>query len=213
MKTFLLKYKHAWPALYGLFYIPAFNWLEANITSNYSGLNQIHCALDDKIPFIEHFIVPYFLWFIYVAFFVVFFFFKDVKEFYQLVAFLIIGMTIFIIISFLYPNGVNVRPTYFPRENIFTDMVRHLHSIDTNTNVFPSLHVFNSIAVAVAILKSKHFKAWGFVKIGSTILAISIIASTMFLGQHSVIDVIGAFVFAVPTYLLIYVKKWGRKDS
>lgn len=208
MKAFFSRFKHAWPALYALIYLPAFFWLEDTFDSDYEGLHIIHCALDDKIPFIEHFIVPYFLWFGYVAVFVIFFFFKDVKEFYQLAAFLIIGMTVFLIVSYVYPNGLIVRPTEFARDNIFTDMVKHLHSVDTDTNVFPSIHAYNSIAVAVAVLKSKYFKNWGFVKISSTVLALFIIASTVFLKQHSIIDVIGSFVLATPVYLLIYVKKW-----
>ena len=122
---------------------------------------------------------------------------------------LIIGMTVFLIISAIYPNGVMIRPDTFPRENVFTNMVRQLHSIDTDTNVFPSLHAFNSIAVAIAVLKSKYFKDWGVMKISSTILALLIIFSTVFLKQHSIIDVIGAFVLAIPLYLLVYVKKWN----
>lgn len=213
MKTFFLRFKHAWPALYAFIYMPTFFWLEKTYNSDYPGLHYIHCALDDKIPFIEHFIIPYFLWFLYVAAFIVFFFFKDVKEFYQLAANLIIGMTVFLIISVLYPNGVMIRPEAFPRDNVFTDMVRHLHSIDTDTNVFPSLHAYNSIAIAIAVLKSKHFKNWGFMKISSTALAILIIFSTVFLKQHSVIDVIGAVVLAIPLYLLVYVKKWKFRHT
>lgn len=209
MKAFLLRLRHAWPALYFFIYMPAFFWLERTFNSDYPGLHYIHCTLDDKIPFVEHFIIPYFLWYFYIAGFVVFFFFKDVKEFYQLMATLIIGMTVFLIISAIYPNGVMIRPDTFPRENVFTDMVRQLHSIDTDTNVFPSLHAFNSIAVAIAVLKSKYFKDWGVMKISSTILALLIIFSTVFLKQHSIIDVIGSFVLAVPLYLLVYVKKWN----
>lgn len=207
MKTFLLKYKHAWPILYAFFYMPIFYWLEDTYNSNYEGLHYIHCALDDKIPFVEHFIIPYFIWFGYVGLFVIFFFFKDAKEFYRLVAFLIIGMTTFLIVSYVYPNGVMIRPSEFPRDNVFTDMVRHLHSIDTDTNVFPSLHAYNSIAIAVAVLESKHFKNWGVMKISSTILAVLIIMSTVFLKQHSIIDVIGSFVLSVPVYFLIYKRR------
>ena len=36
----------------------------------------MHTALDDLIPFNEYFIVPYLMWFLYVAATIAFFFFK-----------------------------------------------------------------------------------------------------------------------------------------
>lgn len=74
LKAFFQKYKHAWVLLYVFIYFPWFTYLEKHVTSNF---NVIHTALDDKIPFIEFFIVPYMLWFGYVAYAVLYFFFKN----------------------------------------------------------------------------------------------------------------------------------------
>lgn len=52
-------------------------------------------AIDDSIPFIEYFVIPYFLWFGYVAAAVAYFFFKNKHDFYRLCGFLAAGMTIF----------------------------------------------------------------------------------------------------------------------
>lgn len=54
LKAFFQKYKHAWVLLYVFIYFPWFTYLEKHVTSNF---NVIHTALDDKIPFIEFFIV------------------------------------------------------------------------------------------------------------------------------------------------------------
>ena len=70
---------------------------------------------------------------------------KNRREFYQYCIFLFTGMTLFLIISTVYPNGHLLRPTDFPRNNIFTLAVQVLYQADTATNIFPSLHVFNSI--------------------------------------------------------------------
>ena len=89
-------------------------------------------------------------------------------------------MTAFLVISYLYPNGQNLRPTVFPRENIFTDLVRGLYLTDTPTNVFPSIHVYNSVAVAVAVEHSEQLKnrpVFRNVCLGLTVL---IVFSTMF---------------------------------
>lgn len=63
VKYFLKKYSHAWVLLYFLIYMPWFAWLEKNVTTEFS---VIHIDLDDKIPFLEIFAVPYFLWFAYI---------------------------------------------------------------------------------------------------------------------------------------------------
>lgn len=55
-------------------------------------------------------------------------------------------MTIFLIVSYAYPNAQHLRPVEFPRDNIFTDVVRWLYKTDTPTNILPSIHVFNSLA-------------------------------------------------------------------
>lgn len=204
MKSLIKKYRHAWVILYALIYFPWFFWLEDHVTENF---HVIHVALDDKIPFLEYFIVPYLLWFVFVAGFVLYFFFKDSGEFYKLTGLLICGMTLFLIISTVWPNGLTLRPTTFARDNIFVDLCKQLWTADTATNVFPSIHVYNSLAVAIAVVKSKHLKSHRWIQISSVILAILIILSTVFLKQHSVVDVIGGFVCIAIFYPLVYVRK------
>lgn len=94
----------------------------------------------------------------------------------------------FIIVSGL-SEWASLRPVVFPRENIFTDMVRLLYSMDTPTNILPSIHVYNSIAAFIAIAKCKALKSKPLVVGGAFILTVSIIAATMFLKQHTVVDV------------------------
>ena len=85
----------------------------------------VHCALDDMIPFCEYFIIPYLLWFPYMFGAVAYFIFinDNKQEYYQLTKNLIMGMTIFLIVSFIYPNGHMLRPDSFARDNIFVQMV------------------------------------------------------------------------------------------
>lgn len=201
MKEFFQKYKHAWVFLYGLIYLPWFYYLERTVTHGY---NVIQLPLDKKIPFIEFFIIPYYLWFAFIAVAVFYFFFTNTKEFYQLVTFLVIGMTLFLIICTLFPNGQMLRPTHFVRDNIFTDLVKHLYILDTPTNVFPSIHVYNSIGVMIAINSSEQLKSKKWAIHLTNILGCLIILSTMFLKQHSVLDVVGAGIFATIFYVFVY---------
>lgn len=207
MKTLFQKCGHAWVFLYALIYFPWFLYLEKHVTKNY---HVIHTALDEKIPFIEYFIIPYLLWFAFVAVTALYFFFTDKTDFYRLAAFLVTGMTVFLVISTIYPNGQVLRPAAFERDNIFVDMVKQLYQSDTPTNIFPSIHVYNSIGVSIAIRHCERLNNNKLVQRGSFILAVLIILSTMFLKQHSVIDVIGAGLMAIPAYQLAYVGELKR---
>ena len=104
MKSLILKYRHAWVLLYGLIYMPWFCYLEKRQTIHY----LIHSPLDDYIPFVEYFIIPYLLWFVFLAVTGAYFFFTNRRDFYRLAAFLCSGMTIFLIVCTIFPNGLNL---------------------------------------------------------------------------------------------------------
>ena len=146
------KYKHGLLLLYFLIYLPWFQYLEKKVTVHF---NVIHMAIDDYIPFIEFFVIPYFLWFFYIAFAMAYFFLHSTTDWYKLCAFLFTGMTVFLIFSTIYPNGQYLRPTTFARDNICVDLVKWLYATDTPTNLFPSIHVYNSLGVHIAIINSE----------------------------------------------------------
>lgn len=202
---FLRQYKHAWILSYLVIYLLWFAYLEKTVTRRF---HVIHMPIDDYIPFVEIFIVPYLLWFAYVAVAVIYFFFTNVQDYYKLCSFLFIGMTIFLIASTVYPNGHYLRPRVFERDNIFVTMVQWLYTQDTPTNLFPSIHVYNSIGVHIAISHSEQLKNKKWVQWGSFLLMLSIIASTVFLKQHSVFDVITAGAAAVVIYTFVYSGSW-----
>lgn len=208
MKKFLKKYAHAWTLLYVFIYGPWFILLEKHVTTDYT---VIHCALDDKIPFCEYFIIPYFLWFLFVPAVMIYLFFYSRKEFYQASAFLFIGMTIFLIICTIWPNGINLRQDISYKNSILADWVTGLRKTDTCTNVFPSLHVFNTLGCQIALMKSKGLRKHSALKFATGILSILIILSTVFLQQHSCIDVIGGFGLALIMYIPVYLPKWEKK--
>lgn len=203
MKELIAKYKHGWVLLYFLLYFPCFAFLEKTVTAE-SRFHVIHMAVDDYIPFIEFFIIPYLLWFGYVAAAVVYFFFSDVSDYYKMCCFLFVGMTIFLVVSAIYPNGHYLRPSVFPRENICSTLVQWLYATDTSTNLFPSIHVYNSLGVHIAVVKSEKLRQYKWVQALSWTLAVSIVLSTMFLKQHSVFDVITGCLLALVMYSCVY---------
>lgn len=160
--------------------------------------------LDDVIPFCEVFVIPYFLWFAYVSAAVLYCFFKNKQEYIKTCVFLFTGMTVFLVVSTLWPNGHHLRPHGMPRDNIFTALVTHLYSIDTPTNLWPSIHVYNSIGAHLAVLHDQKLAENKAIRFGSLIVCVSIILSTVFIKQHSVFDVLTAFVMAGVMYVVVY---------
>ena len=202
-KIYVLReqYSHLWWQVYWLVYLPWFAYLEKTVTKQF---HIVHMAVDDYIPFCEYFIVPYLLWFAYNALGIGYFALKNKDEYYNLCKILFSGMTIFLIVSTLCPNGHYLRPTTFARDNIFVDMVQALYATDTSTNLFPSIHVYNSLAVNAVIWHCDDFKQNHLVRYSSAILTVSIVLATMFLKQHSVFDVITGILLAAFTIHMIY---------
>ena len=200
-KAFIKKYSHAWVFLYAFIYLPWFNYLEEHIQKHFF---VIHSPLDNFIPFIEYFILPYYFWFVFMAICIFYFFFTDKAGFYKITSFLIIGMTAFLIICTVFPNGLNLRPTTFARDNFCIDLVKRLYRLDTPTNVLPSIHVFNTVGILIAASHSEKLKAHKGIMWSVYITGILIILSTVFLKQHSVTDVIAAFAMACIIYPFVY---------
>lgn len=199
-------------ALYNVFYLLCFSYLE----NRHVRYHIIDSSLDDKIPFCEYFIIPYLLWFLYIAVTVGYFLFfnENTTEFWSLILNLAIGMTLFLIVSYVYPNGLNIRPAEFTNDSVFTRMVQFLYRTDTPTNVLPSIHVYNSVAAFSAIHTCKNLQKHKGIRTGSFILTTLIILSTMFLKQHSIADVATGITCAVATYVLFYsraAEKQGAK--
>ena len=191
-------------AIFFVVYMITFSYIENRDVHHYI----IHTTIDEKIPFCEYFIVPYLLWFLFVAVTVLYFMFFNQnnqnkwKEYYQLIIMLGTGMILFLIISLVFPNGQDLRPV-LTGDSIFIRAVRFIYHTDTPTNVLPSIHVFNSLACCGAILKNQR-KYKKSTDIAAIILTILIIMSTMLLKQHSVVDVVLAALMYTGCYRIIY---------
>ena len=155
---------------------------------------EMHTWIDDVIPFCEIFIIPYLLWFFYMVLSCVYFYLADRQTYMNVAKLLCFGMTVFIALSIVFPNIQYLRPTVMPRDNVFTRMIAHLYEADTPTNLVPSIHVYNTLCVLYGVRRCRHsFMRNIQVRRAMNLLGILIILSTMFIKQHSVIDVTCAF--------------------
>ena len=177
--------------LYTAFYTICFSILEKGAHIHY---HTIEIWPDSHIPLLPIFIIPYFMWFgyIFAAVFWLLFYTKSTRECQICISSLVIGMTIFLLISAAYPNKLALRPHIFGTD-IFSKMVAFLYKTDTPTNVFPSIHVFNTAVVCASVIKSAKKKR---AKALNLLLSASIVLSTVFLKQHSILDVAAGLLMA-----------------
>ena len=202
MKKLYERYHHVLAVIvYFVVYMTWFNYIERTKAAQYT---DIHMNIDDKIPFCEYFIVPYLIWFLYVVGVVGYLMLKDKDDFYRNYTFLTTGMTIFLLVSTLFPNVQHLRPYVMPRDNVFSQMVLRLYATDTPTNLWPSIHVYNSIGAYLGVAHNRRLGSNKIVKRGCLILSCLIIMSTVFLKQHSMFDVLTAFLMAAVVYVFVY---------
>lgn len=203
MKNFLLnlykKYNHALILLYYCVLHKWFSYLESSMRPKYFMFSEI----DMKIPFVKEFVIPYIIWFAYIAVVMVYLGLRSKYDFLKLSLFMFSGMSICLVIYTLFPNGQNLRPEIIGND-IFSNLVRMIYKNDTPTNCAPSIHVINAIAVHFALINYENLKNKIYVKAISFILMLLIIMSTVFIKQHSILDVIYGIMLSIPLYLLIY---------
>ena len=202
MKKFLEQNKlTVFMAIYGLFYLIAFGCLENRDVR----VHIIHTKFDEIIPFCEYFIIPYVFLFVYMIGTILYFLFqsKDEKECKGYIYSLCAGMGVFLLVSLLYPNGHDLRPE-LSGNGFFIWCVKLLHRLDTATNILPSLHVFGTVVCSAALLRQQELrKKKGFVPF-IYICSVLIVLSTMFLKQHSIVDVVTALVLNCACYKVFY---------
>ncbi len=161
----------------------------------------MHCALDDLIPFCEWFLIPYMLWFAYLIGSLAYTFFFDVPSFRRMMRFVIFTYSVSLVIYLLFPNCQELRPAVFPRDNALTRFIAGFYVFDTNTNVCPSLHVIGSAAAFLGLWYSPRFSSRAR-RAASGIAAFFISISTVFMKQHSILDVLAALPVCLVGYWL-----------
>lgn len=163
-----------------------------------------YLPLDDAIPFLPGFIYPYITWYLYLLIPAIFYLVKENgPAFMRYALFIILGFSGSLLICMLFPNCQLLRADLSQPDSLSEFIVAAIYAADTPTNVLPSMHVVGCLGVMAAIFDGEEFVhrgRWFFVLWG-----LAICASTVFVKQHSILDVIAGIAFSVVLYLLIYV--------
>ena len=85
-----------------------------------------------------------------------------------------------------------------------------LFTADHARNVFPSLHCLIQLVCSAALLRSTYFsrKQKTVLWIVLPVFTVAVFLSTVFIRQHSVLDILGAVLFGAVLYILTYKVPW-----
>ncbi|OPA79422.1 hypothetical protein BVG16_10120 [Paenibacillus selenitireducens] len=157
-------------------------------------------TVDESIPFIKYFALPYGVWIFYIYVCIVYFFMRDRTAYYRaMLLYTVCALTCYAIYL--------VFQTTVPRPEVlgsdpFSQLVRFIYNRDQPFNCFPSIHCFSSYMVMRLMLKSPARN-----RVNTTLISgmsLLIIASTLFVKQHVVWDVISGIALVEIYYFLFY---------
>lgn len=168
----------------------------------------VHIWLDDVVPFCEWFVIPYVSWYLLIVGSLVYFLLYSVDSFRKMQTYIIITQIVGMAVYIIFPNRQDLRPEVFPRDNILTQLIGLIYSVDTNTGVCPSLHVAYSLGIASTWLREKRAsKGWkSFIVILCTLICMSV----AFIKQHSVADIFAAIPMCLLAEWFVFFRKKKR---
>lgn len=188
------------PYLLFLLVIPALGLIYQILNERSHKAVDLTTPIDQAIPFLPVFIIPYILWYAYLSYYLVYFCFKDTKVYLKTLSLMVIGECVCFVIYFFFQTTV-------PRPDIVADdfltmLVQWMYTIDQPYNCFPSLHVLTTFAIMLPALhiKNKHVINNLLIHVGGSL----IIVSTLFVKQHVIFDVIGSMFVVAFLYGLTF---------
>ena len=170
----------------------------------------MRCALDHWIPFCKWFVIPYAFWFLFVGGMLLYTLFYNIPAFRRMMWFIILTYSFALVTYLLFPNCQHLRPTLLGGD-LLTRFTAKLYAADTNTNVFPSVHILGCMAAVAAVWHTPGLRKPGW-RWGVTLYAILIMAATVFVKQHAAIDVLAGLLTGAIAYVFVYVIVGRRRD-
>jgi hypothetical protein len=196
------------PYLLFLLVIPLLARIYEMLNSRSHNAVDIGTSIDQAIPFLSVFIIPYILWYAYIFCYLVYFCFNDTKVYLKTLIIIVVAELICFVIYFFFQTTVP-RPT-IAGDNIFNNLVLWIYSKDRPFNCFPSIHVLTTFIIMLASLHIKNKHLLNNLCIHG--IGTLIIISTLFVKQHVIFDMIGSmflvtFLYGIAFELLSFSQK------
>lgn len=187
-----------YPLLFMLF-IPLVNIFYPFLNNSSRGVHYLVLNIDNKIPFVKIFCVPYMLWYPLIIFCLVLFCNKDKRVYYNALSSQVLGMIVCFIVYSLFQTSVP-RPE-LAGNDVLTNIIRFIYNTDLPYNCFPSIHVMSSYIMVRAAYDTPAIK-----KKDAFFIALSsflVIISTQLIKQHVILDLISGVMLGEFIYKLV----------
>ena len=159
---------------------------------------QVHCRLDDMMPFWKWAVIPYVLWFAWVPAVFLLLLRRAPEAYWKALCGQAVGTATALTLYVLLPTGLHLRQRVYGTD-LAAQLLRLIYRVDPPVNVCPSLHVFVTVLLLLVLLgtpgvvstAARHLNVW---------IALAICTSTVLIDQHSVIDVACGLLLALGVY-------------
>lgn len=161
------------------------------------------CPLDCGIPFVPGFVFAYVSWYPLMIGMTLYLLFRDRRAFVEYGCMVILGLTASLATFFILPSAQNLRPELAGNGGLAQWLLQGIYSVDTPTNVFPSMHVVGTLAAVCAACRTPSIHPAA--RRGIALAGLIINVSTLLVKQHALLDVLGGVAYFAVTYLLVCV--------
>ncbi|MFC4597007.1 phosphatase PAP2 family protein [Cohnella hongkongensis] len=179
----------AWKPLLALLIIPAINVLYVLQNRPNSNVQSLVTDADRMLPYIPAFVLPYAIWYPFLIVVFILILRQDRHEYYRTLLALCLGLLLSNLVFLLFQTTVP-RPEVTP-DSLFDRLVLFIYANDRPYNCFPSVHVLTS---ALMIYGARVLG--GGARTVVALVGATIIASTLFIKQHVLADVLAGLLAA-----------------
>lgn len=158
--------------------------------------------LDDQIPLVPSFVLIYFGSYVYWVLGILVVGNRGAAPLYELLTGALLAYGVCILFFVFLPTTI-VRPEIL-ESGVWNAMMQVLYRMDTPENLFPSMHCLNSWLIFIAVRGKKEYPKW--MQIGFGLFSLLVFASTVFVKQHYLADIVGGVVLA--ELGMIIVRHW-----
>ncbi len=176
----------------------------------FQSIHTMYTQFDRHIPFVKWFILPYMSWMPLIYIYLLFLCFKDRARYLHTMTAYFIGVMISNVIFIFYQTTVP-RPE-IDGTGILTYFVQFVYQHDQPYNCFPSIHALSSYLLFLSVVRSRTIKSAA-LKTVISVWTWLIIISTVFVKQHSILDVAAGIILAEAVYDLLAASLFAAKTK
>lgn len=188
-----------------LLLIPLIDSIYLLLNHGHDQMVTLVTIFDQRLPFIQYFVIPYVAWYALIFVALIWFMYRDSQLYMFSLASIILGLLLSFIIFSIFQTTVP-RPEHLG-EDVFSQLTQFVYTIDNPYNAFPSIHVLTSYIVFLGCLQTKdQAPKISYILQGTAIL---VILSTLFLKQHTLLDVLGGMILGGSLFKTVHRLNFG----